>query len=95
MIVDAIRDRNVLQFQIDYRGKYSSKGMQTNESYDEEEVEGIDTRELYDNPQRLEMIARYIVDTHPTKTRNGEFTAMFCVSSVATLTQYYEMFEKV
>ncbi|NNH36469.1 type I restriction endonuclease subunit R [Acinetobacter sp. NIPH 2377] len=94
VIVDAIRDRNVLQFQIDYRGKYSSKGMQTNESYDED-VEGIDTQELYDNPQRLEMIARYIVDTHPTKTRNGEFTAMFCVSSVATLTQYYEMFEKV
>ncbi len=29
----------------------------------DDEVEGIDTQELYDNPQRLEMIARYIVDT--------------------------------
>jgi type I restriction enzyme R subunit len=29
VIVDAIRDRNVLQFQIDYRGKYTAKGMQT------------------------------------------------------------------
>ncbi|WP_180105294.1 type I restriction endonuclease subunit R [Acinetobacter sp. YH12108] len=94
VIVDAIRDRNVLQFQIDYRGKYTAKGMATNESY-EEDVEGIDTKELYDNPQRLEMIARYIVNIHDTKTRNREFTAMFCVSSVETLTQYYEMFEKV
>lgn len=94
VIVDAIRDRNVLQFQIDYRGKYTAKGMATNESYDED-VEGIDTKELYDNPQRLEMIARYIVDTHDTKTKNREFTAMFCVSSVDTLTQYYELFEKV
>lgn len=94
VIVDAIRDRNVLQFQIDYRGKYTVKGMATNESYDED-VEGIDTKELYDNPQRLEMIARYIVDSHDTKTRNREFTAMFCVSSVDTLTQYYELFEKV
>ena len=94
VIVDAIRDRNVLQFQIDYRGKYTAKGMQNNLDYDEG-VEGIDTKELYDNPQRLEMIARYIVDTHDTKTKNREFTAMFCVSSVDTLTQYYELFEKV
>lgn len=94
VIVDAIRDRNVLQFQIDYRDKYTAKGMATNESYDED-VEGIDTKELYDNPQRLEMIARYIVDTHDTKTKNREFTAIFCVSSVDTLTQYYELFEKV
>ncbi len=41
------------------------------------------------------MIARYIVETHDTKTRNREFTAIFCVSSVDTLTQYYELFEKV
>lgn len=94
VIVDAIRDRNVLQFQIDYRGKYTTKGMATNDQYDED-VEGIDTKELYDNPQRLEMIARYIVNTHDTKTRNREFTAMFCVSSVDTLTQYYDLFEKV
>lgn len=94
VIVDAIRDRNVLQFQIDYRGKYTAKGMQNNLDYDED-VEGIDTKELYDNPQRLEMIARYIVETHDTKTKNREFTAMFCVSSVDTLTQYYELFEKV
>lgn len=94
VIVDAIRDRNVLQFQIDYRGKYTAKGMQNNLDYDED-VEGIDTKELYDNPQRLEMIARYIVETHDTKTKNREFTAMFCVSSVDTLTQYYGLFEKV
>ncbi|MCF7643038.1 MAG: deoxyribonuclease HsdR [Pseudomonadales bacterium RIFCSPHIGHO2_12_FULL_40_16] len=94
VIVDAIRDRNVLQFQIDYRGKFTVKGMQNNLDY-EDDVEGIDTQELYDNPQRLEMIARYIVDTHDTKTKNREFTAMFCVSSVDTLTQYYELFEKV
>jgi type I restriction enzyme R subunit len=67
--------------------------MATNESY-EEDVEGIDTQELYDNPQRLEMIARYIVDTHDTKTKNREFTAMFCVSSVDTLTQYYDCLKR-
>ena len=92
VIVDAIRDRNVLQFQIDYRGKYTSKGMDSNI---QEDVEGIDTKELYDNPQRLEMIAEYIINNHDTKTKSREFTAMFCVSSVDILTQYYELFEKV
>ncbi|MBP2544354.1 type I restriction endonuclease subunit R [Acinetobacter guillouiae] len=93
VIVDAIRDRNVLQFQIDYRGKYTSKGMDK-DSFDED-VEGIDTKELYDNPQRLEMIAQYILNHHDTKTKDREFTAMFCVSSVDTLTQYYDLFEKL
>ena len=92
VIVDAIRDRNVLQFQIDYRGKFTSKGMDTSHGDD---VEGIDTQELFDNPQRLKMIARYIVDHHDRKTKNREFTAMFCVSSVQTLTQYYELFEQI
>ena len=143
VIVDAIRDRNVLQFQIDYRGKFTAKGMQADvivpplnkgrlggvaerpplkqphpnlplqkgtelnaanslpakgglgRVENDDDVEGIDTQELYDNPVRLEMIARYIVDTHDTKTKNREFTAIFCVSSVDTLTQYYELFEKV
>jgi len=97
VIVDAIRDRNVLQFQIDYRGKYTAKGMDTddaNQDFDEG-VEGIDTKELYDNPQRLAMIAEYILNHHDTKTKNREFTAMFCVSSVHTLTQYYDLFEKL
>ena len=67
--------------------------METDDRYDEG-VEGIDTKELYDNPQRLEMIARYIVNTHDKKTKDREFTAMFCVSSVETLTQYYELIEK-
>lgn len=94
VIVDAIRDRNVLQFQIDYRGKYTARGMEDSKQFDED-VEGNDTKELYDNPQRLQMITRYIVNSHDTKTRGREFTAMFCVSSVDTLTQYYELFEQV
>ena len=90
VIVDAIRDKNVLPFQIDYRGKFTATGMQRSE-----EVEGIDTQELFDHPQRLEKIAAYILDTHNTKTKNRKFTAMFCVSSVDTLIQYYDIFERL
>ena len=65
------------------KGKVGMGLIENHEQFDED-VEGIDTQELYDNPQRLEMIARYIVNIHDTKTRNREFTAMFCVSSVET-----------
>ena len=94
VITDAIRDGNVLPFQISYLGKYTSNGMAKSDSY-EEDVEGIDTKELLNNPARLEMITRYIVDNHNIKTKNRTFTAMFCVSSVDVLTQYYELFQKV
>lgn len=93
VITDAIRDGNVLPFQIAYLGKYTSNGIENSDSY-EEDVEGIDTKELFDNPARLEMITRYILDNHHIKTKNKTFTAMFCVSSVEVLTQYYELFKK-
>ena len=49
--------------------------MAGNEQYDD--VEGIDTKELYDNPQRLDMIARYIVDTHDTKRKSVNLPQCF------------------
>jgi type I restriction enzyme R subunit len=47
VITDAIRDGNVLPFQIAYLGKYTSNGIENSDSY-EEDVEGIDTKELFD-----------------------------------------------
>lgn len=91
LIVDAISDRNVLPFQIDYWGKYSN----SDSSDATEQIEGIDTKELYGNPERLEKIVRHILSIHDKKTKNREFCAMFCVSSVENLIQYYDLFEKV
>ena len=99
VIVDAIRDKNVLPFQIDYLGRYTQKGMEkskdTNTELTAEQVEAVDTKEVLEDPKRLKMIARHIIDTYPTKTKHGEFTAMFCVGSVEVLTQYYELFKQV
>jgi type I restriction enzyme R subunit len=47
-----------------------------------------------EDPVRLEKITNYIIERHPLKTRNKEFTAMMCVSSIPTLIQYYELFAK-
>jgi len=92
VITDAIKDENVLKFAVEYVGRYKQKpGSATDVDI---EVEGIDTKELMESPQRLEKIADYVIEQHPVKTRNKEFTAMMCVSSVDVLIQYYELFAK-
>ncbi|MDO9168321.1 MAG: type I restriction endonuclease subunit R [Methylobacter sp.] len=90
VIVDAIRDENVLRFAVEYVGKYKRKDS-ANEL--DISVEAIDTKALLESPQRLEKITDYILTHHRQKTKAPDFTAMFCVSSVATLIQYYEQFK--
>jgi type I restriction enzyme R subunit len=90
VIVDAIRDENVLRFALESVGKYKRKDS-ANEL--DIEVEAIDTRELLESPQRLGKITDYILTHHRQKTRVPDFTAMFCVNSVATLIKYYELFK--
>ncbi len=92
VITDAIKDENVLKFAVEYVGRYRRKvGTATEVDI---EVEGIDTKELMECPARLEKITDYIIEHHAVKTRNKEFTAMMCVSSVDVLIKYYELFAK-
>lgn len=91
VIVDAINDGNVLPFNIDYLGRFVHK----NSEAQEEKIESIDKRELFENERRIEKIVREVIATHASKTNQREFNAMFCVSSVPALIQYYDKFEKV
>ena len=90
VIVDAIKDENVLRFAVEYVGKYKRRDS-SNEL--DIEVEAIDTKELLDSPQRLGKIVDYILAYHPQKTKAPDFTGMFCVSSVENLIKYYELFK--
>jgi type I restriction enzyme R subunit len=93
VITDAIKDENVLRFSVEYVGKYREKENSQNEI--DIDVEAIDTKELMESPQRLEKIANYIIQQHPIKTHNREFTAMFCVNSVDTLIKYFNLFREL
>jgi len=92
VIVDAIKDENVLRFAVDYVGKYSRVNSGSELDI---EVEAIDTKALLDSPNRLNKIAEYILTNHKNKTKHPDFTAMFCVSSVKTLIAYYEIFKEL
>lgn len=91
VIVDAIKDQNVLKFSIEYVGKYKFKEGSRNAL--DIEVEDIDKKELLESPQRLEKIVDYIIANHDRKTHRKQFTAMFCVSSIDTLIAYYDLFK--
>lgn len=92
VITDAIKDENVLKFAVEYVGRYQKKDRDTVEA--DIEVEAIDTKEVLEDERRLDKITDYILEHHLSKTRNREFTAMFCVSSVAMLICYYELFAR-
>lgn len=91
VIVDAIRDENVLRFSVEYVGKYQKK---EGANALDIEVEDIDRKELLESPQRIGKIVDYVLAHHAQKTKRPDFTAMFCVGSVEVLCKYYEAFKE-
>lgn len=89
VITDAIRDRNVLKFSIEYISTFKSK-----DEVIDIKVDDIDTAEVLEAPERLNAITDYIIQNHARKTHNKKFTAMFCVANTDTLIKYYELFKK-
>ena len=90
VITDAIRDKNVLKFAIEYISTFKSKD--ENEIIDIN-VDSIDKTEVMEAPQRLNNVAEYIIANHNRKTHTKKFTAIFCVSNVKTLIKYSELFK--
>jgi type I restriction enzyme, R subunit len=90
VITDAISDQNVLRLSIEYWGKLRRK----DGSLIDEEVAGINTKEFFENLDRIESIVDWIIKNHGRKTRGQQFGAMLCVSSVSALISYYDTFKR-
>ena len=65
-IVDAIRDKNVLKFHVDY-----NRTMRMKDDVERKEVWGIDTEEALHNPRRIEIVTRYIIEHFAEKTKQS------------------------
>ena len=90
VITDAIRDQNVLRFSVEYWGKLRRR----DGSLIDEKVAGIDTREFFENPDRIESVVDWVIANHGRKTHSRDFTAIMAVGSVNSLIQYYEVFAR-
>lgn len=87
VIVDAIRDDNVLPFAIEYYGKLKQRdtGMDV-------DVSSIDIGEFFSSPKRIKKVCEHIIGIHGFKTKH-QFNAMLCVASVPDLITYYDTFK--
>lgn len=68
-IVNAINDKNVLPFRVDY-----IKTMDMEEDIDDEQVWDIDREKAYQAPQRISLIVKYILEHFDRKTYRGDKT---------------------
>ena len=71
-IVDAINDKNVLPFRVDY-----IKTMDAEPDIDDKSVWDIDREKAYMAPKRIELVTRYILDHFDQKTYRGDKTYLF------------------
>ena len=91
LIKDAINDKNVLGFSVEYIKTFDGDI----DEYDNEKVKAIDKEEIYMADERIDMIAKHIVDNHSSKTLGGKFCAIFAVSKIDMLVKYYDAFKKL
>ncbi|MEY8330633.1 type I restriction endonuclease subunit R [Lachnospiraceae bacterium 48-33] len=93
MIKEAIFDKNVLGFSVEYISTY--KGQYDAE--DETLVEAIDTTEVIESDKRINLVANHIISCHNNKTRikGNTYTSIFAVSSIDMLMKYYDKFKSI
>ena len=82
-IVDAINDRNVLPFRVDY-----IRTMDVEDDIDDEKVHDIDRKGAFEASERIHLVANYILEHFDQKTYRGDksyvFHALSNISEVAS-----------
>lgn len=77
-VIDAISDRNVLPFKVDY-----IKTMEEEEKIIDEQVRDIDREAAYNAPERIALVTKYILEHFSQKTyRNDKTYAHSVISNV-------------
>jgi type I restriction enzyme R subunit len=99
-IVDAIADKNVLPFRIDYINT-----IRTSDTVNNAQVSAIDTERALLAPERLTQIVGYIREHFDQKTRRAStyqvderrvqgFNALFATASIDAAKRYYQEFRR-
>ena len=99
-IVDAITDKNVLPFRIDYIST-----MKEQENIKDEKVWNIDREKALASPDRISNIVNYIIDHFDQKTKRNTFyklrdrrlsgfNSIFTVASIDVAKKYYAEFKR-
>ncbi len=92
-IAQAINDKNVLGFKIEYMKTYEEKE-DIKKIVGNEESPPFDKKSVWESPRRIEKIVENIFNIHSNQTRDKKYNAMFVVSSIEMLKKYYLEFKK-
>lgn len=98
-IVDAISDKNVLPFKVDYISTIREA-----ENIEDQKINDIDREAILSSPKRLSNIVQYIRDHFDQKTKRNSyykikdrrlagFNSIFAVSSIEVAKKYYTEFK--
>lgn len=99
-IVNAINDKNVLPFKVDYVSTLHEA-----ENIEDKKVNDIDREAILASPERLKNVVRYICQHFDQKTKRNSFyklkdrrlagfNSIFAVSSIDVAKKYYAEFKK-
>jgi len=100
-IVDAIADKNVLPFRIDFVNT-----IKVDEGLTDKQVLAIDTERALLDPTRIGMVVEYILEHFDQKTRRSEsyalrdrrvrgFNSLFATASIEAAKRYYAAFQSM
>ncbi len=100
-IVDAITDKNVLPFRVDYVNTFRKS-----EKLVDRDVSAIDTEKALLAPERITKIAQYILEHFDQKTRRNEtytlknkrvsgFNSLMATASIDAAKRYYATFKEL
>lgn len=99
VITDAIRDKKVLKFKVDYNN-INIKFKEAETEKDDNKLKVLEKKMLL-HPERISEIVKYILEVYPIKTHKNEqynikkrnlsgFNALFAVESIEAAKLYYE-----
>lgn len=90
MMINAIKDKNVLKFNIDY-----IKGPKSKLDVGKDiEVEGIDTETFFLSDLYMDKVVDYIYDINQVKTYNKDFKSMLVCENIKAAIKYYWKFRE-
>ncbi|MGL2643774.1 HsdR family type I site-specific deoxyribonuclease [Helicobacter pylori] len=88
-IIDAIRDKNVLPFRVEYHNTIKAK-----EDIIDNKVRAVDEKNALLDNRRIKEIAKCIVERFHQTTKNKKFNSILACSSIEALKKYYQAFKE-
>ncbi len=88
-IIDAIRDKNVLPFRVEYHNTIKAK-----EGIKDKEVRAVDEKNALLDTRRIKEITKCILERFNQATKNKKFNSILACSSIEALKKYYQAFKE-